>query len=62
VFFDDNPAEREQVRQALPEVVVVEVPARLNDEQRALLDKFSRLAEPGTHPQRDAFRKVVNRG
>src|SRR5262249_7761010 len=26
VFFDDNPAEREQVRQALPEVEVVEVP------------------------------------
>jgi FkbH-like protein len=26
VFFDDNPAEREQVRQALPEVGVVEVP------------------------------------
>lgn len=25
VFFDDNPAEREQIRQALPEVVVVEV-------------------------------------
>lgn len=27
VFFDDNPAEREAVRQALPEVGVVEVPA-----------------------------------
>jgi FkbH-like protein len=27
VFFDDNPAEREQVRQAVPEVEVVEVPA-----------------------------------
>lgn len=26
VFFDDNPAEREQIRQALPEVEVVEVP------------------------------------
>jgi FkbH-like protein len=26
VFFDDNPAEREQVRQALPEVTVAEVP------------------------------------
>jgi FkbH-like protein len=26
VFFDDNPAEREQVRQALPEVEVVDVP------------------------------------
>ncbi|HMV68661.1 MAG TPA: HAD-IIIC family phosphatase, partial [Myxococcota bacterium] len=26
VFFDDNPAEREQVRQALPEVGVVDVP------------------------------------
>jgi FkbH-like protein len=27
VFFDDNPAEREQVRQALPMVTVVDVPA-----------------------------------
>jgi FkbH-like protein len=27
VFFDDNPAEREQVRQQLPEVEVVEVPS-----------------------------------
>lgn len=27
VFFDDNPAEQEQVRQVLPEVSVVEVPA-----------------------------------
>ena len=26
VFFDDNPAEREQVRQALPEVTVADVP------------------------------------
>ena len=26
VFFDDNPAEREQIRQALPEVEVVDVP------------------------------------
>ena len=26
VFFDDNPAEREQVRQVLPEVEVVDVP------------------------------------
>ncbi len=26
VFFDDNPAEREQVRQAIPEVAVVDVP------------------------------------
>ena len=26
VFFDDNPAEREHIRQALPEVAVIEVP------------------------------------
>jgi FkbH-like protein len=26
VFFDDNPAEREEIRQALPEVLVVDVP------------------------------------
>jgi hypothetical protein len=25
-FFDDNPAEREHIRQALPDVAVVEVP------------------------------------
>ena len=28
VFFDDNPAEREQVRQAIPEVAVADVPGR----------------------------------
>ena len=31
VFFDDNPAEREEVRQALPEVEVVEVPEDPSD-------------------------------
>jgi FkbH-like protein len=31
VFFDDNPAEREEIRQALPEVEVVEVPADPTD-------------------------------
>ncbi len=31
VFFDDNPAEREQVRQALPMVEVVEVPSEPAD-------------------------------
>ncbi|MGE0709455.1 MAG: HAD-IIIC family phosphatase [Planctomycetota bacterium] len=36
VFFDDNPAEREQVRQALPEVAVVEVPAEPAEYVRAL--------------------------
>ncbi len=36
VFFDDNPAEREQVRQALPEVEVVEVPEDPADYVRAL--------------------------
>mgnify|MGYP000425904123 CR=1 FL=1 len=36
VFFDDSPAEREQVRQALPEVEVVEVPADPADYVRAL--------------------------
>ena len=36
VFFDDNPAEREQVRQALPEVEVVEVPEDPAEYVRAL--------------------------
>jgi FkbH-like protein len=36
VFFDDNPAEREQVRQALPEVEVVEVPEEPAEYVRAL--------------------------
>ena len=36
VFFDDNPAEREQVRQALPEVEVVEVPVDPAEYVRAL--------------------------
>ncbi len=36
VFFDDNPAEREQVRQAIPEVAVVEVPAEPAEYVRAL--------------------------
>jgi FkbH-like protein len=36
VFLDDNPAEREQVRQALPEVSVVEVPAEPAEYVRAL--------------------------
>ena len=36
VFFDDNPAEREQVRQALPEVAVVDVPEDPSDYVTAL--------------------------
>ena len=36
VFFDDNPAEREQIRQALPEVEVVEVPEDPAEYIRAL--------------------------
>jgi len=36
VFFDDNPAEREQVRQALPMVAVVETPPDPADYIRAL--------------------------
>ncbi len=36
VFFDDNPAEREQVRQAIPEVAVAEVPAEPAEYARAL--------------------------
>ena len=36
VFFDDNPAEREHIRQGLPEVEVVEVPDDPADYVRAL--------------------------
>jgi FkbH-like protein len=36
VFFDDNPAEREQVRQALPEVAVIDVPAEPAEYVRVL--------------------------
>jgi FkbH-like protein len=36
VFFDDNPAEREHIRQALPEVEVVPVPADPAEYVRAL--------------------------
>jgi FkbH-like protein len=36
VFFDDNPAEREHIRQALPDVEVVEVPVEPTEYVRAL--------------------------
>ena len=36
VFFDDNPAEREQIRQALPDVEVIEVPDDPSEYVRAL--------------------------
>ncbi len=36
VFVDDNPAEREQVRQALPEVAVIELPSDPAEYPRAL--------------------------
>jgi FkbH-like protein len=38
VFFDDNPAEREHIRQALPQVTVVSVPSEPADYARALED------------------------
>jgi len=46
VFFDDSPVEREQVRQMLPDVRVVEVPPDPADYVRALDDAlcFERLA------------------
>ena len=37
VFFDDDPAEREQVRQILPEVEVIDVPGDPADYREALL-------------------------
>jgi FkbH-like protein len=36
VFFDDNPAEREQVRQAIPEIAVADVPSEPAEYVRAL--------------------------
>jgi len=36
VFFDDNPAEREQIRQSWPDVEVVDVPAEPSEYVRAL--------------------------
>jgi FkbH-like protein len=36
VFFDDNPAEREQIRQSWPDVEVVEAPAEPSEYVRAL--------------------------
>lgn len=38
VFFDDSKAEQEEVRSALPDVAVVDVPADPSDFRRALLD------------------------
>ncbi len=40
-FFDDNPAEREQVRQALPQVTVIEVPPDPVDYVRAIEDSLA---------------------
>jgi len=40
VFFDDSPAEREQVRQCLPEVAVVDVPEDPADYCQALQDSL----------------------
>ena len=40
-FFDDNPAEREQVRQALPQVTVVEVPEDPVDYIRAIEESLA---------------------
>lgn len=49
VFFDDNPAERELIRQALPEVEVVEVPQDPSDYiwalQEGLWFESSRITE-----------------
>ncbi|NQT40867.1 MAG: HAD-IIIC family phosphatase, partial [Planctomycetes bacterium] len=54
VFFDDNPAEREQVRQALPEVTVVEVPEDPAEYIRALQAGlwFESVAVTGADRQR----------
>jgi FkbH-like protein len=54
VFFDDNPAEREHIRQSLPEVEVVEVPEEPAEYVRALQQRgwFEGLALTAEDAQR----------
>jgi FkbH-like protein len=53
VFFDDNPAEQEQVRQALPEVEVVAVPSEPAEYIGALVDGLWFEAAAVTGEDRD---------
>jgi len=57
VFFDDNPAERELMRQALPEVETLEVPPTPADYVRCLLDSrwFDKLAVTEEDRQRGSL-------
>jgi FkbH-like protein len=59
VFLDDNPAERESVRQALPEVEVLVVP----DEPVGILQALSRslLFEPASLTEEDRSRAALYR-
>ncbi len=67
VFFDDNPAEREQVRQALPQVEVVEVPEEpaeyVNALERSLFFESTALTaedvERGGQYQAEAQREAA---
>jgi len=56
-FFDDNPFEREQIRAALPEITVIEVPQNSLDYAAAVRDcpVFERLALSPEDQQRTAM-------
>jgi len=63
VFFDDNPAEREEVRQNAPEVAVVDVPDDPSDYVRALENSlfFETLAVTGADAERTRQYQVENK-
>lgn len=57
VFMDDNPAEREQVRRALPEVSILDLPQNALDYAAALRNcpAFERVTQSSEDRQRTAF-------
>lgn len=59
-FFDDNPVERQHVREEAPEVTVIEAPAEASGYARALRDCpfFERLALSGEDRRRNEFYAV----
>jgi FkbH-like protein len=69
VFFDDNPAEREHIRQALPEVEVVEVPEDPADYIRALevglwfetVQISAEDTQRSAHYQQESYRREAQR-
>jgi FkbH-like protein len=64
VFFDDNPAERSQVRMALPSVAVVEVPVDPADFVAALEDSLyfeAALVTSADHERSQQYRSEARR-